>query len=153
MSWAISWMTRWWWEILRRDKHASDSTASPWALQVPGTQQAGQAWGLERVTTCGAMSARIDRCPPPTILTGSLTFWTLYAFGLAPAFAIWAPSSVRETVGSISGSGRSLGEGNGNPLQYSCLENPMDRGAWQVTAHGVTKNWTRPSDLTLATQF
>ena len=35
-----------------------------------------------------------------------------------------------------------LGEGNGNPLQYSCLENPMDRGAWCVTVHGVTKSWT-----------
>ena len=43
--------------------------------------------------------------------------------------------------GSIPGSGRSLGEGNGNPLQYSCWENPMDRGAWRATAHGVTKEW------------
>ena len=42
-------------------------------------------------------------------------------------------------VGLIPGSGRSPGGGNGNPLQYSCLENPMDRGAWQVTVHGVTK--------------
>ena len=41
--------------------------------------------------------------------------------------------------GSIPGSGRSLGEGNGNPLQYSCLENPMDRGAWQATVHGVAR--------------
>ena len=39
----------------------------------------------------------------------------------------------------IPGSGRSPGEGNGNPLQYSCLENPMDRGAWQATVHGVIK--------------
>ena len=36
---------------------------------------------------------------------------------------------------------RSVGEGNGNPLQYSCLENPMDRGDWQVTVHWVAKNW------------
>ena len=42
-------------------------------------------------------------------------------------------------LGSIPGSGRSLGEGNVNPLQYSCLENPMDRGAWQATVHGVTR--------------
>ena len=41
--------------------------------------------------------------------------------------------------GSIPGSGRSLGEGNGNPLQYSCLENLMDRGAWQATVHGVAR--------------
>ena len=42
-------------------------------------------------------------------------------------------------MGSVPGSGRSPGEGNGNPLQDSCLENPMDRGAWQATVHGVTK--------------
>ena len=43
-------------------------------------------------------------------------------------------------LGLNAGSGRSSGEGNGNPLQYSCLENPMDGGAWQVTVHGVTKS-------------
>ena len=41
--------------------------------------------------------------------------------------------------GSIPGSGRSSGEGNDNPLQYSCLENPMDRGTWQATVHGVAR--------------
>ena len=45
-------------------------------------------------------------------------------------------------VGSIPGSERSPGGGNGNRLQYSCLENPMDRGAWRATIHGVTKNQT-----------
>ena len=44
--------------------------------------------------------------------------------------------------GSISGQGRSSGGEPSNPLQYSCLENPMDRGAWQVTVHRVTKSWT-----------
>ena len=44
--------------------------------------------------------------------------------------------------GSIPGSGRSSGEGNGNPLQYSCLENPMDGGAWWAAVHGVTKSRT-----------
>ena len=44
--------------------------------------------------------------------------------------------------GSIPGSGRSPGEGNGNPLQYSCLENPTDRGAWYATVHGVAKSRT-----------
>ena len=42
-------------------------------------------------------------------------------------------------LGSIPGLGRSPGEGNGNSLQYSCLENPMDRGAWQATVHGITE--------------
>ena len=45
-------------------------------------------------------------------------------------------------VSSIPGLGGSPGEGNGNPLQYSCLENPMDRGAWQAIVHGVAKSWT-----------
>ena len=49
-------------------------------------------------------------------------------------------------TGLIPGSGRSPGEGNGNPFQFSCLENSMDRGAWWVTVHGVAKNWTRLSD-------
>ena len=46
---------------------------------------------------------------------------------------------MQEMPGSIPGSGRSPREGNGNPLQYSCLENPMDRGAWQAIVHGVHK--------------
>ena len=46
-------------------------------------------------------------------------------------------------LGSIPELGRSLGEGNGNPLQYSCLENPMDGGAWWATVHGVAKSQTR----------
>ena len=41
-------------------------------------------------------------------------------------------------------------EGNGNPLQCSCLENPMDGGAWQATAHGVTKSWTQLSNFTFS---
>ena len=45
-------------------------------------------------------------------------------------------------AGSVHGLGRSPGEGNGNPLQYSRLENPMDRGAWPATVHGVPKSWT-----------
>ena len=49
-------------------------------------------------------------------------------------------------VGLIPGSGRSTGEGNGNPLQYSCLENSTDRGALGATVHGVTKSQTRLND-------
>ena len=48
---------------------------------------------------------------------------------------------IRDT-GSIPMSGRSPGEGHGNPLQFSYLENPMDRGAWWATVHGVAKSWT-----------
>ena len=52
-------------------------------------------------------------------------------------------------LGSIPGSGRFSGEGNGNPLQYSCLENPMDQEAWWATVHGVAKSQTRPTNFTL----
>ena len=55
---------------------------------------------------------------------------------------------VTRDVGSIPGSGRSPGEGNGNPLQHSCLENPMDRGASQAIVHGVIKE----SDQDFATK-
>ena len=55
--------------------------------------------------------------------------------------------------GLIPGVGRSPGGGRGNPLQYSCLENPMDRGAWQVTVHKVAKSWTRLKRLSTHTKF
>ena len=51
-------------------------------------------------------------------------------------------------LGSIPGSGRSPGEGNGNPLQYSCLENSLEGAAWWATVHGITKSQTRLSDDT-----
>ena len=52
-------------------------------------------------------------------------------------------------VGLIPGSGKSPGGGHGNPLQYSCLENPMDRRAWWDTVYGVTKSWTHPKRLSI----
>ena len=51
------------------------------------------------------------------------------------------PSANAEDWDSIPGSGRSPGGGNGNPLQYSCLNNPMDRGVWQATIHAVAESW------------
>ena len=45
------------------------------------------------------------------------------------------------------------GKGNGNPLQYSCLENPMDRGAWKTAVYGVTTSWTQASDFTFTFHF
>ena len=53
----------------------------------------------------------------------------------------------REDVGLIPESGRSPGGGNGNPLQYSCLENPLDRGAWGAMVHRVSKCWTQLQQL------
>ena len=62
--------------------------------------------------------------------------------GKASAYNAGDPGSVPELE-------RSPGEGNGNPLWYSCLENPMDRGAWQATVHGVAKSQTQLSNFTL----
>ena len=63
--------------------------------------------------------------------------------------SLLANADLRDT-GSIPGSGRSLGEGHGNPLQYSCLENSMDRGAWRAIVCGVAESWTRLEWLPLS---
>ena len=60
-------------------------------------------------------------------------------------------ASNSEDLGLIPGLGRSPGEGNGNPLQCSCLENPMDRGAWRATVHRVAKSWTWLKRLSMHT--
>ena len=77
-----------------------------------------------------------------------ITPYQLTRIYILPYFSPWSvlggsvvknpPANTGDT-GSIPGSGRSSGEGNGNPLQYSCLENPMDRGAWPATVRGVAK--------------
>ena len=70
--------------------------------------------------------------------------WSLKVFLGFPGSAVGKESacSARDP-GSIPGLGRFPGEGNGNPLQYSCLENPMDKGAWWAAVHGVAKSWAR----------
>ena len=72
-------------------------------------------------------------------------------------FPLWVLARGKESACNagdadlIPGSGRSPGRGNGNPLQYSCLENPIDKGAWQATVHGVTNCWTRLKQLSIHT--
>ena len=61
-------------------------------------------------------------------------------------------ANVRD-VGSIPGLGRSPGEGHGNPLQYFCLENPLDRGAWRATVHRITQSQTRLKRLSTHAGF
>ena len=63
-------------------------------------------------------------------------YWTSQVVLVVKNLLASAGDDVRD-VGSVPGSGKSPGEGNGNPLQYSCLENPMDREAWQATVHRV----------------
>ena len=64
------------------------------------------------------------------------------ALGFQSGSVLKNPPANAGDAGLIPGSGRSSGEGNGNPLQYSCLQNPMDGGAWQATVHGVIKSQT-----------
>ena len=81
-----------------------------------------------------------------------MTVWLRFPFScwlLAEALVAQTVDSASsaEDLGSIPRLGRSPGEGNGNPLQNFCLENPMNRGAWWATVHGVAKSWTRLSDF------
>ena len=68
-------------------------------------------------------------------------------FGLPSGSEVKASARNAGDLDSIPGSGSSPGEGYGNPLQNSCLENPKNRGAWSATVHGIAKSWTRLSDL------
>ena len=84
--------------------------------------------------------------------TRLLKIWSLLSTMKVPPLCSWAslvvknpPANVGDLCSSL-GWGDSPGERNGNPLQYSCLENPMDRGAWWATVHGVAKSWTQLSN-------
>ena len=89
------------------------------------------------------------------------TPWTA-GYQASPSMGFWGVpcgSAGKESacnvgvLGSISGVGRSPGEGNGNPLQYSCLGNPMDGGAWWAAVHGVARSRTRLSSFTFTFHF
>ena len=80
------------------------------------------------------LSAKFDS----TFITSMLTKFGLYQVALAVKYLPANAGDIRD-LDLILGSGRSLEGGNGNSFQYSCLENPMDRGTWQDTVHGVTK--------------
>ena len=86
--------------------------------------------------------------PVPPILDEVILWTAVWQLPGCVTFSFPGGSDSKESacnagdLGLIPGSGRSLGEGNGNPLQYSCLENPMDRGAWWATVYGITKSWT-----------
>ena len=73
--------------------------------------------------------------------------------GIPGGSVVKNPPASAGNTGSIPGSGRSPGGGHGNPLQYSCLENPMEGGAWKAAVHGVTEGWTQLSDFTFTFHF
>ena len=128
---------------------------SPPGSPVPGILQAGTLeWGAIAFSThCLEMTFKNTvSCPNcselyPDLKQSSVKGKQIHILRLLKGFP--GSSDSKESTGnagdlnSIPGSGRCPGEGNGSPLQYSCLENPMDRGAWRATVYRVTKSRTR----------
>ena len=85
-----------------------------------------ERWERERLTECQSSGKQIN-------------YVLSYTGGFPGGSEVKKQPANSGDVGFVAGLGRFPGEGNGNPLQYSCLENPMDRGAWQATVHGVVK--------------
>ena len=118
-----TWVRSLGWEDPLEKKMATHSSILAW--KIPWTEEPG---GLQTTDSVPLPSAILEGFPG-----GSE--------GKASACNVGDP-------GSIPGSGRSPREGNGNPLQYCCLENFMDGGGWWATVNGVTKNWTQRSNFT-----
>ena len=108
------------------------------AWKIPWTEEPG------RLQSMGSQKSRTQ--------LSDFTYLLTYSEGRASQVALVVknclPMQVEvRNVGLIPGSGRSPGRGHGNPLQYSCLENPIDRVAWWATVHRVAKSWTRLKQL------
>ena len=95
-------------------------------------------WNMDREDLVKMVGNRKRVCLRefPTLLPASSHFWDFSSGSDSKASACSA-----QDLGSIPRSGRSPGEGNGTPLQYPCLENPMDRGAWWAAVYGVAQSW------------
>ena len=102
-----------------------------------------------KASKCKIKKKKKRHLVPDRSFQSFLTIVRLYSYiyicGFPDGSAVKNPAcnAGNADVGSIPGSGRSPGGGNGNPFQYSCLENPMDKGAWWATVHGVTKSRPR----------
>ena len=106
-----------WWTWVWANSGSWWWTGRPGVLRFMGSQRVGHNWVIELNWTEGEKVALVVKNSP-------------------------AKAGDTGDEGFIPGWGRSPGEGNGNPLQYSCLEHPMDRGAWWSIVHGVAKSWT-----------
>ena len=122
------------------------------AWRIPWTEEPGRLQGCKE-SDMTEVTQHSLRMPPaelwksymilavPTTLQSQLAFQDVY---MSPWWLGWYKESARSVgdSGLIPGLGRSPGEVNGNPLQYSCLENPVNRGAWWAAVHGVAKSQT-----------
>ena len=91
---------------------------------------------------------QLTHCNTNYFTTNYVFTLLFYISGFASGTMVKNPPASSGDMGLLPGSGRSAGGGNGNSLQYSCLGNPMDWGAWQATVHAVAKSWTRLSPHT-----
>ena len=120
----------------------------PWA-EEPGKLRARHNWTTERTHT-HPLNQQFNFCSLSTLHKCARK--CVHRCSLQRCLCVPGGSDRKDfthnagDLGSIPELGRSPGGGHGNPLQYSCLENPMDRGAWPATVHGVEKNWTRLRD-------
>ena len=128
-----TWVQSLGWEELSEKEMATHSSTVAW--KIPWTEKPG-----------GLQSMESPRVGQDWATSPSLSF-------LSSGSELKASACNAGDLGSIPGSGRSPGEGNGNPLQYSCLENPMDEGAWWATVHGVEKSRTQLSYFTFSFTF
>ena len=138
-------------------------TEEPGGLQSLGSRRVGHDWATS-LSLFTFMHWRRKWQPTPVFLPGKIPGtgepgglpsmgshrvghdWSDLAAAAAGGSDGKESACDAEDLGSIHGSGRSPGEGNANPLQYSCLGNPMDRGAWQAVIHVVTKSHTQLND-------
>ena len=116
----------------------------PTPVLVPGKSHGWKTWQATVHGVAGSRTRLSDLTFPLVVFPGGLGF-TGGSAGEVSACSAGTP-------GLVPGSGRSPGEGNSNPLQYPCLENPRDEEAWQTTVHGVAKSWTL-SDFTFTFTF
>ena len=117
--------------------------ASPWFGQFASNWMHSQSWKRQGNHVQSPALHHAERWSEPSKSTQLISVW-----GFPGGSAVKnLPANARD-VGLVPGSGRSLGVGNSNPVQYPGLGDPMDRGAWQAIVHGVVKSWTWFSNYT-----
>ena len=131
-TWVWTSSGSWWW------------TGKPGVLQSMGSQRIGHDWVTELIHTHTMKyysAIKKNEVLPFATIWDDLEIIMGFPDGAMVKYLPASTGDARDT-GSIPGLGRSPGVGNGNPPQYSCLENSVDRGAWWATVHGVTKSRT-----------
>ena len=113
---------------------------TPWTAALQASQSITNSWSLPKLKSIELVmpSSHLILCRPLLLLSSIFPSIRVFSNDQVALVVKNTPANVGD-MGSSPGSGRSLGEGNGNPLQYSCLENPMGRGDWWATVHRVAQ--------------